>query len=113
MSIELNSRNSRERLQTNISNTIQTFDNTHAHDFDHGTGHTSPDPDYENEIQEDTLKSRLKIKDSYFLEDQIKDEKDNYDVSGFRIDVKQKMREIKNVLSTKKNTMMIQEDKIE
>ena len=45
MSIELNSRHSRERLQTNNNSTIQTFDNTLAHEFDNGTGHTSPDPD--------------------------------------------------------------------
>lgn len=61
MSIELNSRNSRERLGSN-PNTMQTFDNTM--DLENGTGHTSPDPAESDEG--DTLKSRLKIKDSFF-----------------------------------------------
>jgi len=64
MSIELNSRNSRERLGIN-PNTMQTHDNTM--DLEHGTGQTTPDPYQSYQSDEvDTLKSRLKIKDSFF-----------------------------------------------
>ena len=64
MSIELNSRNSRERLNKTINSFDKTGGGRRGDGDDHGAGATSPD--YSD--PEDTLKSRLKIKDSYFRE---------------------------------------------